>query len=224
MNRRTLIILIVFVSIAVFAALPAQAARRGGGEGEGPSFDRGDFLVGGDFNFRLAGGSTTIEPDQGDKQETDHFWFDLSGLAGYFVIHGLEIGPMIDIGYQTDEDDAGKTSTTDWSLGVQGGYFYHVVDRLSLFAMMGVGYVSYTQEFNPDARGAQNQSVDHSGFGLEPRLGAMYGISRRLGLTAALYYRYYFNGSGTQDNGNASADFDISSSEYGLKIGLAGFF
>ena len=226
MNKSTLLLLFLILGMVIFAALPAQAARRhggGGGGGAGPTFESGTFMVGGDFSFRLAGGSTDIEPDEGEEQTTDHFYFDLSGLGGYFVIDGLEIGPLVDFGYQSDEDDAGKTKTTDWSIAAQIAYFYRVAGRFSIFPMASVGYVSYKQEFEPDAENAQDQSVDHSGFAFELRGGAMYGINRHLGVTGALYYRYY-TGSGTQDNGQADNDFDITSSEYGIRLGLLGFF
>ncbi len=217
----------VLMAVMVFAAWPAQAARGGGGGGgggEAPTFGAGTMMLGGDFNFRLASGGTTIDPDGGDEIEIDNFYFDLTGLFGYFIINRLEIGPTLEFSYESSEqDDQGKNKETDWGIGAHVGYFYPVGSRISIFGMMVIGYAKNATEFDPDDEDANKQTTEASGFALEPRFGAMYGINRHLGLTGSLYYRY-FSGSGNQDTGDADNDYDVKSSEYGLKLGLAAFF
>jgi len=218
MNKRMMILVLVFLLVLVVAVLPASAAKKKKGR-----FAPGNMMVEGDLSFRLAAGGTTIEPEEGDDHETDQFYFDLALLGGYYVIRGLEIGPWVEFSYESNESDDGIGKETMWLIGPQAGYFFALNGDFSIYGLLGLGYAKNTTAYEPDADGADDTENSVGGFVLEPRFGVMYSINKHLGISPSLYFRY-FSGSGTNDTGAADADYDMSQSEYGLKLGLFGFF
>lgn len=217
MNKRVLISIMVLTLIMVLAAGPAFAKKS-----KDSPYASKTVLLGGGLSANAFSGSNTMTPDQGDDYTTDVFGIGLDGLAGYFVISGLEIGGLLMVDYNTASDDAGETTNTSWSVGPQLGYFFGVSDGIALYAMLALGYQSMTVAYAPDAAGAKDTENNNSGFFGEPNVGAVFQLNKKIGLYTGLYLHYY-SGSGTTDDGTNEADYDYSESRYGLKVGLFGF-
>lgn len=219
MSKRVLIVLLVMSLVLVLAASPALAKKSKRGKN---MVSTGTVLLGGALDLSLYTGKQTIDPDGGDKIDTDLFSIGMDGLAGYFVMRGLEVGGILVVEYDKEGDDDGEQKDTEWGIGPQVGYFYPVNSDLTVFGMLPLGYMKHTTEYNPDAQNADNTETVVSGFFGEPRGGVVYNLNSKLGLFGALYLRY-FSGSGNQDTGDHDTDFDFKESQYGLKVGLFGF-
>jgi hypothetical protein len=180
------------------------------------------LVIGGDLDLTLTGGKTELDPDEGEKEKTDQTTIGLSGLCGYFVIRGLEVGGLLNIDRTTEETDDAKTTDLTWQIGPQVGYFYRVTDLISVYGLGAIGWSSSDTEVDPDAEGANNQTVEHSGWFIQPQGGAVFHLNNSIGISTSLFFQYY-SGSGKQDDGNADTDGDVTRSEYGLKVGLLGF-
>lgn len=226
MKKKLFWMLFCLTLILLLAAAPTFAAKKGKGGGDSGApgyFSQGTILIAGDLDFNIASGSTEIKPDEGDKESTDQFKFSMGGLGGYFIIPRLEIGPFLNVEYTSDEGDDATEKSTTWAIGPQIGYFYPVANKFSIFGMFGVGYASTSDKIESDIEGEKDTETEGSGWLIQPKGGVVYHLSHNIGLSAALYLDYY-TGDGTQDDGNADHDFDLTRTEYGLKIGLLGLF
>jgi len=227
MKRVTLVLVIMLSALLIASVGPALAKKKGkkgkgGGSAAGAAVAKGNILLGGSVDFSLASGTETIEPDQGDDMDTKVFRFGMDALAGYFMMRSLEVGGILIVDRETEDEDSGETVATTWAIGPQVGYFYPLTPKLSVFGLLPIGYAKTTEEFNPDAAGAKDQEMEHGGLFFEPRGGAVYHVNRSVGLAAALFFRYY-SGSGSADQGAGDNDFDIKETLFGLKLGLFGF-
>ncbi len=221
MKKHIMIMTIVLCFLLALSVGPAAAAKKGKSGGGGP-VDKGSFMFGGDVNLTIATGSMTLEPDEGDDIDTDTFSFGIDALAGYYVINGLEVGGLLIIESESEEDDDQKETDTTWALAPQVGYFYQFSDKFSVFGMLPIGYMKTTNKVEPDAKNAKDTETETGGFFFEPRGGIVYHLTDNLGFTASLYFRY-MSGEGSRDNGNKDVDFDVKSSELGLRVGLLCF-
>lgn len=219
MTKRMLVMLIVIACAVAMLAAPALAKSK-----KNTMIRPGSIMIGGDFDLSIVSGDTTIEPDGGDDVDSDQFEFGFSALAGYFfAVRGLEAGGLLEYSSETDKDDVAEEKTSEWAIGPQVGYFYPVAKDFYVFGMLGLGYQKLTTENDPKAKGATTSETEIGGWFFEPRGGAMYALNRHLGVTGALFYRYS-SGSGEQDSGGQTADFDIKNKQFGIKVGLLGFF
>ncbi|MDP8224281.1 MAG: outer membrane beta-barrel protein [Candidatus Lernaella stagnicola] len=228
MKRSILVLAVLLSALLILSAGPAMAKKKKkgkrarGGQVAAASVEKGNILLGGDLNFSLELGTETTDPDQGDKADNKIFRFGMGALGGYFLMDSLEIGGLLMVDRVSEDEDKGKTVSTEWAIGPQAGYFYPVASQFSIFGLLGVGYAKTTSEFDPDAKGASKQTMDHGGFFLEPRAGGAWHLNTHVGLYAALFFRYY-SGSGTADSGASDVDFDVKESFFGLKVGVLGF-
>lgn len=222
MKKATFILIISLSLLLVLSIGPASAAKKGKGGGVGGPVDKGSFMLGGDVNFNLATGSSTIEPDEGDDVDTDIFNFGMDALAGYFVINRLEVGGVLAVEYESEDGDDAKETDTTFGLGPQVGYFYQFTDDWSAFGMLPIGYMKNSNKVEPDDKDANETENSVSGWFFEPRAGVAYHLNNSLALTASVYFRY-FTASGTQDNGDDDRDYDFKQTQLGLKIGLLAF-
>ncbi len=217
MTKRISVMLVILFAVALLAA-PALAKSKSG------MIQPGSIMVGGDFDLSIVSGDTTIEPDGGEDEDSDQFEFGLGAIAGYFfAVRGLEAGGLLEFSSESDKDDEAEEKTTQWAVGPQIGYFYPVANNFYLFGMLALGYQKNTTEVDPEAKNADKTETETTGWFFEPRGGVMYSFNRHLGLTASLFYRY-FSGSGNHDAGAADTDFDITNKQFGIKVGLLGFF
>jgi len=227
MKRATIVLVLVLAALLVLSVGPAAAKKkqgRSGGQGgpAGAAVAHGNILLGGDLNFNIGSGGTTIDPDGGEEIDSDQFEFGVDALGGYFLMRSLELGGLLMIEYESDEDDDGIEKDTTWAIAPQVGYFYPVTPNISLFGMLPIGYMKITEAYEPDAEGAKETETTYGGWMLEPRAGAVYHLTTNVGIAASLFYRY-FSGSGTRDDGNDDTDFDAKMSMFGFRIGIFGF-
>lgn len=229
MKRGTIVLSILLATLLVLSVGPASAAKKkkkgrasGPGGAAGAAVVHGNILLGGDLNFGLGTGKSTIEPDGGKEADTDLFEFGIDALGGYFIMRSLEIGGLLLVEYESEENDSAKTTETTWAIAPQVGYFFPVTSEISLFGLLPIGYMKVTEKTEPDAVGAKDTETTYGGLMLEPRAGAVYHLNKTIGISAALFLRY-FSGSGENDNGTSTTDFDAKQTMFGLKVGIFGF-
>lgn len=224
---------LIFTLILVFAfAMTAFA-------GKDKNIKAGDILVGGGTDLGFGMGSMTITPDVDDAIDQEHSLmnFGLNGYAGYFVIDGLELGPTVEFDYSkntmtwSEGDDEVITTTTEWAIGLQVGYFLDLDSIAVPYGMLGFGYAKMgttadVTEVDDDGDTVETTNeMDASAFKIGPKLGVNLFFTNKIALDLGLYMDYYMNGSGTEtETDEDDLDFDFTEMDYGLAVGFNVFF
>ncbi|MBZ0274162.1 hypothetical protein K8I61_19135 [bacterium] len=218
MKRAILIALV----LGAFLTSPALAK-------ENMEIDKGTILIGGSSTGGLLFGDHTMKPDKGDDVDISTTMFTVLGYGGYFVKEGIAIGPIVGIAYGSAEVDQKTTDTTvsltAWEIGVQGIYIYQMKksDQWAPFGALALEYVNGSAEFETKVGSTKTKTEnDMTGWAIAPRGGVMVFLHPRFALDMSVVLRY-ISGSGSTDSGGADADFDLTSMNYGLMVGLNGF-
>ena len=227
MNRKSFfLILVMIIAIALFAS-PAFAKGKGKGKGKGKSrgdmpMAKGNLLLGGGLDASFLGGSNKMEMKNSDVTQ-DITEIGLEGLCGYFVIRGLEVGGILEVDYEKMDDDTTETIGNGWKIGPQVGYFYPINSSFSIFGLGVLGYMKDTETTEVTVGTTKTKTeTTGSGFYFEPRGGVVVHLNKSVGLYASLFFSYG-SGSGEVDSGGATSDFDVTTTRYGIKIGILGF-
>jgi hypothetical protein len=221
-----------FAILLALTASPAWAAAKhqpsGGGEGD---FNAGELLVGGssELNFGYSPGNWSAK---GKTTTFDTTTVDFDALAGYFIIHGLEVGGFVNVGYtQTTISQPGAahnttSSSVPWGVGPEVGYFYGVASHFALMGLLEIGAGGTTLTTTPN-----KETESFAGFLIQVQPGVVVMINRSIGFSAAIYVKYIVGPSSvvttqkTADGTTATVTSpgQASEPEFGLKIGLLGF-
>lgn len=195
---------------------------------EKKEIDKGTILVGGVSTLGLLLGSHTIEPEDADEIKANTTAFALLGYGGYFVMDGLEVGPVLGFGYgkvEVDQDAADTTGTMSmWDFGVQAAYLFDMGKSKSYapFAQLALEYMSGKMEYEVDVAGVSNKTKSElSGWSATPRGGVMFFLHKRFALDLSVFIKY-ISASGSTENGQ-KLDMDATSMNYGILLGFNGF-
>ena len=193
------------------------------------AYEPGNFYLSGATDLNFAMGTDTFTPDEGDGVDTDHTVFGLGTRAGYFVIEGLEIGLGFEYDYDkattefTTVDDQGVATTMDvdtitssYLIGLQAAYFYNL-GGIDPFLAFLIGFGGQSTDVEPEEGDSTANSA--SGLAYDIALGVNFLLNSKVGLAPALYYRG-LSFSGTDDSSGEDADYDWSSSRFGLRVGI----
>ena len=219
MKRASILILVLLFA---FAGTALASEKR---------IKQGDIVVGGAADFGLAMGSQTITPEEGDDITSSTLGFGLEGWMGYFVIDGLEIGPMLGFGYdKLTQDEAGQTvdddlvtTTTSYDIGAQIGYFLDVGSVAVPYGMLRFAYAGASMSVD---NGDVESTSDFTGFLVGPKLGANIFLLNTVALDLGLFldYRSRTNTFDSGASGADSIDTDFVNMDYGLALGFNVFF
>ncbi len=218
MMKRVSVLALVFVFCCAGAVLAGEK-----------KIQEGTIMVGGASTFGLMFGKHEIEPDGGDSMEVSTTAFNLAGYGGYFFMDKAEIGPILGINYakmEMDEDAIESTGKmTIWDIGVQGAYIWDSGKKedWAPFAMLALEYLSgkLESEYEIGGGGKLKNDAEISGWSITPRGGIMLFLHKRFAVDASIFIKY-ISASGSTKNGD-KADFDLTSTNYGIMIGLDGF-
>lgn len=191
----------------------------------------GNMVFGGAGEFDLAAGSQTITPDQGDDITSSTLGFGLEAWMGYFVIDGLELGPLVGFGYdKLTQDEMGATAdddlvstTTSYDIGLQIGYFFDVHDIVVPYGMLRAAYGGATTTVD---NGVDESDNTFSGFVVGPKAGIDLFFYKTVALDLGLFFDYR-SGTNTFNTGVSGADdveVDMVNTDYGLAVGFNVFF
>ena len=219
---------LIFVVVLCLLIPAVASAKR-----KGKKIDGGNILVGGSINAGLNFANRSFSFDKNDSEQ-DFSNTEISGdaLMGFYLNKGFEIGPWISLGYdqQTDNDTDDEITEQFWTIGAQAGYFADLHDVIVPYLMLRFGYTSFHNETIDHITDTQTGSTDkatstdtYTGFTVGPKLGTALFVTRALAFDLALHYDY-FTGTGTRKNDDDQNDYDVTSSDYGIALGLFVFF
>ena len=185
-------------------------------------FAGGKILIQVDSALDFAMGTDTYDPDGGESEETDVLSFGVGVHGGYFVVKGLEIGPVFRYSYNrfTDEDD-NVTSSGEYLGALQIGYFLATPVPVHPWITVEGGYAGMFAMNDPDeGNSTENQA---GGYAVRPSIGLAFFFTDKFAITPGAYYQYTAL-AGTDDSSGKDVDYDLTTSRYGFEIGVAGIF
>ncbi|MEZ0005705.1 hypothetical protein ABH942_001062 [Flavobacterium sp. 28YEA47A] len=193
---------IVLTVAAVFAFGFANAQ-----EETSEGFKKGDTFISGAVSF----GSTKT----GDFKTSD---FEIAPSAGYFVTENIAVG--VSVGYLTSKVDVGaadaKNST--FSVGAFGRYYFTPASKFSIFGQLGVNYMSYDNEFNPET-GAPGE-FKGNGFGVKVAPGVSYFLAKNFALEASFGVLGFETTKPDADGAEKTNSFDFGLDMRDIRLGL----
>lgn len=138
-------------------------------------FAKGDMFISGSFGF-----STT---SVGDFTANG---FTIAPKAGYFLTENIAVG--VALGYETSKLDDGSDDVKNntLSVGAMARYYVTPASKFSLFAELGVNYMSYDNEYMIDTDGTINVGdSEGNGFGVKVAPGVSYFLSDAFAIEAS---------------------------------------
>ena len=150
---------LLVAAIAVFTIGAVNAQEEGG-------FSKGSLFVTGAVGF----GS---EKDNNDNSESSSF--GIEPKIGYFVSDNIAIGAKLGFGTSEFTDEDFTSETSDLTLGVFGRYYFTPASKFSLFAELGLDYMSST--FDPG-------DLKENTIGAGLNLGLNYFVSKNFAIEA----------------------------------------
>lgn len=193
---------IVLTVAAVFAFGFANAQ-----EETSEGFKKGDTFISGAVSF----GSTKT----GDFKTSD---FEIAPSAGYFVTENIAVG--VSVGYLSSKVDVGtadvKNST--FTVGAFGRYYFTPASKFSIFGQLGVNYMSYDNEFDPET-----QTVGEfkgNGFGVKLAPGVSYFLTKNFALEASFGVLGFESTKPDADGAEKTNSFDFGLDTRDIKLGL----
>lgn len=193
---------IVLTVAAVFAFGFANAQ-----EETSEGFKKGDAFISGAVGF----GSTKT----GDFKTSE---FEIAPSAGYFVTENIAVG--VSVGYLSSKIDAGtadvKNST--FSVGAFGRYYFTPASKFSIFGQLGVNYLSYDNEFDPET-----QTVGEfkgNGFGVKVAPGVSYFLAKNFAIEASFGVLGFETTKPDADGAEKTNSFDFGLDMRDIKLGL----
>ena len=214
------IVVLVLISVFCFAGLAFAQEK---------DINKGTILVGGSSTLGLLLGNHEIKPKDSDTVKADTTLFNLTAYGGYFLMHGIEVGPIVGFDYasvnvkQTSLKASGTMSLFD--IGAQGAYLYDMGKKTAWapFGMLALEYMSGKVDGKETADPAPEQKTktDFSGWSITPRAGVMIFFHPRFALDLSIFYKY-ISANGKSKDG-VTQKMEITSGNYGIMIGFDGF-
>ncbi|WP_308131627.1 outer membrane beta-barrel protein [uncultured Flavobacterium sp.] len=193
---------IVLTVAAVFAFGFANAQ-----EETSEGFKKGDAFISGAVSF----GSTKT----GDFKTSD---FEIAPSAGYFVTDNIALG--LAFGYGSSKVDVGvadaKNSTL--SVGAFGRYYFTPASKFSIFGQLGVNYMNYDFEFNPETiTPAESKG---NGFGVAVAPGVSYFLAKNFAIEATFGILSYETLNPDEDGVDSTNGFNFGLDMRDIRLGL----
>ena len=210
----------VFVIIFAFAS--------GGFAGQN-HVEKGKMMLGTSTGLSFNNSTEDSETDvDGEKYKSEYSRtnYGIDFLYGYFLSNGFEIGPTLGVNVTKSEDkpeggDTSKTDSTEYSFGIQAGYWFFIDSKLYPYVLLPL---EYTQSKTESKSGEDTSNRDSSGMSLTPEIGLTYFISKEAALGFGLYYEWASLKGGYEPYEGEKRDTNLVRSGGGLKAGLSLFF
>lgn len=193
---------IVLTVAAVFAFGFANAQ-----EETSEGFKKGDVFISGAVSF----GSTKT----GDFKTSD---FEIAPSAGYFVTDNIALG--LAFGYGSSKVDVGTADATNstLSVGAFGRYYFTPASKFSIFGQLGVNYMNYDLEFNPET-GVPGESKGN-GFGIGVAPGVSYFLAKNFAIEATFGILSYETLNPDEDGVDSTNGFNFGLDMRDIRLGL----
>lgn len=173
------------------------------------AINAGNIMIGGDVTG--FGGVSSMKVIDEDGEEVavlqDSFVIQLSGSMGFFVIDGLEVGPDVELLF--DSSNESDDSYTVIGIGAQIGYYLDLGGMMAFFGKASAKFLMQTE-----SGGGTDSSA--TGFQVTPEA----GIALFLNNNAAIQIGGVFNYSSVTPE---DANYSYQTMEFGAKIGAAIF-
>ncbi len=204
MKKLVLVLLIMALTFPVFAQ-------------EAKNILAGDILIGGDLV--VSPSLTHYTYEVGGEEMTSSEWSDLSfqvsALAGFFLVDSLEIGVAVSFEYSkykaTESGDAVSHLTI--FIGPQIGYFFNTYSNLVPYVGAAVQYYSYTYKQMP-ASGTESEDKEN-GYLIEPRVGLNLFLSDSIAFAPCLFFQYM-----TAKEKDSDPENVVKITDFGLRLGF----
>ena len=196
-------LLLSALAVCAFTFSNAQEEKT---EGTG-GFAQGDMMISGAFSF---GSEST-----GDFKTNT---FTVSPKAGYFVSDNIAVG--VALGYENTKWDNGSddVKNSELSVGAFARYYMTPAAKFSLFAQLGVDYMSYDNEIDVDTMTAAE--TKGNGFGVKVAPGVSYFISDAFALEASWGMLGYETTKPDFDGAESTDTFGLGLDMRDLSLGL----
>jgi len=169
----------------------------------------------------------TFEPDVegADSYDESEMNLDLYGKMGYFVIDGLAVGPILNVGYNSYtpydivEDEAGDPITTmTYGFGIWGGYYFDLGSAFLPYVALGFLLDGYNQTIPGDD---EDYTVTGMMYGPALWAGGLISFAEGWALNLGLDFEYLF-GTYTYGDGE-DVDVDRTTMDISFDVGLLVF-
>jgi opacity protein-like surface antigen len=157
---------IILTAMAVFAFSFANAQDK---KETSEGFAKGDVFVTGAFTF---------DSSNNKNNDTKTNSFEIAPQLGFFVTENIAIGGKI--GFSSDKTEVSGTDTSKMSglsVGAFGRYYFTPANAFSLFAQLGVEYMSMDDKI---------ADYKVNGFGAELGAGLNYFVSSNFSIEAGV--------------------------------------
>jgi outer membrane protein len=173
--------------------------------------DAGGILIGGSSNMGFSATTDKYKSDDGDETEGKGIDFNLSPQAGYFVMDGLAVGLMVDLGISTFKQDGAEEASTFSSMTIAPfARYYYGESKIKPFAEAAVGFGSYAFKFDGDK--------DKTGvFFFQLKLGAAFFVNDNVSIDLGLSYASYSE----KDKENNDINRRDITSGIGFEVGIS---
>lgn len=165
----------------VLLTLTAVAGLTVASQAQEFGFEKGNFIVEGNFNSSNTNNKNTKEKNAS---------FNFTPKAGYFVTDKIAVG--VELGFGQDKkttfNNDIKTVATDKAFGVGAFgryYFLELGSRFKTYTEVGVGYVN-SKEGEREVDGTTTiDAVKVNGFGANAGIGANYFLTEKIAINFA---------------------------------------
>ena len=218
MTKRTLVVL----GVLALLTLPAFA--------QDSPVAAGTLLLSGSSGLGFDYLSYTFEPEEGDDWTESDLNFGLTGKLGYFVIDGLAVGPVLDVGYNSHsfdpDSDLDPVTTLTYGGGIWVGYYFDLGSAFYPYASLGFLFMgSSIDDPNVDVDNDgefEGETTTSTNYGPALWAGTLISFAEGWFLDLGLEFEYLFGSIEVKDG--ESVTTDKTTMDVGLNVGIGVFF
>ena len=197
-------VLLSAVALLAFGFANAQEEKSNGG------FSKGDVFVSGSFGI-TSDKAYDLDSSAPGLFETNGFTF--APKVGFFVTENIAVGGKLGFGSSKVEVDgvSGENKVNDLTVGAFGRYYFTPSNQFSLFADLGVDYMST----NYDSMDLKRNGIS-AGLGL----GMNYFVSSNFSIEAGLGLLNYSSMKFDADGAENETSFGLGANLANIALGV----
>ncbi len=169
--------------------------------------------------------SYTFEPEEGDSTSATEMNLDLTGKLGYFVIDGLAVGPVLNVGYNSyTYEDEDPITTMSYGGGIWGGYYFDLGGAFLPYGALGFLFQGSSTSYTTTDATGDSVDVTDSTILYGPVLwaGGLLSFAEGWVLDLGIEFDYLFGSNEVGDGDTVTTDLTVM--DIGLNVGIGVFF